>query len=134
RFPLTLGATSVTFDGVAAPLLYVSGTQINTVIPFTAKNYTTHVCVTWSSNPPSCMDAPLVFAAPALFTIPQVSQYLPYAAAVNQDGTINSQSNPAPRGSIISLFATGLGALSSMPADGETVSLPLLTQGLKVMV
>ncbi|HEY4085133.1 MAG TPA: hypothetical protein VGM43_04305 [Bryobacteraceae bacterium] len=132
QFPFTLGATSVTFDGVAAPLLYVSGTQTNTVIPFTAKSNTTHVCVTYSSNPPSCMDAPIVFAAPAIFTIPQMSQQPPYAAAVNQDGTINSQSNPAPRGSIISLFATGLGPLSSTPADGYTVSLPLLTQDLKV--
>jgi uncharacterized protein (TIGR03437 family) len=31
------------------------------------------------------------------------------AAADNQDESINSQSNPAPRGSIISLYGTGLG-------------------------
>ncbi len=42
--------------------------------------------------------------APALFTA-SAGQ----AAANNQDGTLNSQSNPAARGSIISLYGTGLG-------------------------
>jgi uncharacterized protein (TIGR03437 family) len=31
------------------------------------------------------------------------------AAALNQDGTVNSPDNPAARGSVVSLFATGLG-------------------------
>ncbi len=34
-----------------------------------------------------------------------------HAAVLNQDGTINSVEHPAARGSIISVFATGLGAL-----------------------
>ncbi len=43
-------------------------------------------------------------SAPALFTNSSGQ-----AAANNQDGSINSQSNPAPRGSVISLYGTGLG-------------------------
>ncbi len=43
-------------------------------------------------------------SAPALFTNSPGQ-----AAANNQDGSINSQSNPAPRGSVISLYGTGLG-------------------------
>ena len=35
------------------------------------------------------------------------------AAAINQDGTINGPTNPAAKGSFISLFATGLGAVTS---------------------
>ena len=31
------------------------------------------------------------------------------AAAINQDGSLNSESNPAPRGSIVSIYATGQG-------------------------
>jgi uncharacterized protein (TIGR03437 family) len=42
--------------------------------------------------------------APALF-VDSTGQ----AAANNQDGSLNSQSNPAPRGSVISLYGTGLG-------------------------
>jgi uncharacterized protein (TIGR03437 family) len=44
-------------------------------------------------------------SAPALFTNSSGQ-----AAANNQDGSINSQSNPAPRGSVVSLYGTGLGA------------------------
>ena len=31
------------------------------------------------------------------------------AAGINQDGTVNSNNNPAPRGSVVSVWATGLG-------------------------
>ena len=43
-------------------------------------------------------------AAPALFADPAGQ-----AEADNQDGSLNSQTNPAARGSIISLYGTGLG-------------------------
>ena len=46
-------------------------------------------------------------AAPGIFTIPGGSGQ---AAANNQDGTLNSASNPAARGSIVSFYATGQGA------------------------
>lgn len=50
---------------------------------------------------------PVTFAAPELFRLhPGVSTQ---AAALNQDGTVNSSANPAPRGSIVSLYATGFG-------------------------
>jgi uncharacterized protein (TIGR03437 family) len=38
---------------------------------------------------------------------------------VNQDGTVNSATNPAKLGSIISLYATGTGSTTS-PVDGQT--------------
>ena len=133
QYPVTLGATSVTFDGVPAPLLYVSSGQINTVVPFAAKN-TTHICVAYFFNAPSCMDAAITTAAPGIFTLPATPGTFAFAAAVNQDGTINSATNPAPRGSIVTIFATGLGPLSSMPADGTLVGLPLLTQSLTMAV
>jgi uncharacterized protein (TIGR03437 family) len=39
----------------------------------------------------------------------------PFAAALNQDGTVNSAANPAAHGSIVSLFGTGA-ALSGLGA------------------
>jgi trimeric autotransporter adhesin len=53
-------------------------------------------------------------AAPALFT-----DATGEAAANNQDGTINSASNPAARGSVISLYGTGLG----ISGDAVTVAI-----------
>jgi uncharacterized protein (TIGR03437 family) len=46
----------------------------------------------------------VVSAAPGLFTTGTGQ-----AAAVNEDGTLNSESNPAARGSIVLIYATGQG-------------------------
>ncbi|HVV46087.1 MAG TPA: hypothetical protein VHC72_12825 [Bryobacteraceae bacterium] len=132
-WPLTLNSTQVTFDGVPAPLLYVAAGQINTVVPFRASNMTS-VCVRVEGKSSNCMPFALKPAQPGIFTIPgtSINRGALYAAAVNQDGTINSRQNPAPRGSIVALFATGLGSLSQTPADGTLVPLPLSTQTLNV--
>jgi uncharacterized protein (TIGR03437 family) len=43
------------------------------------------------------------------------------AAAINQDGTVNSQANPAPPGSVIAFYATGLGQTDPPSNDGQAV-------------
>ncbi len=50
---------------------------------------------------------PVVGSAPGIFT---VSGGIGQAAANNQDGSLNSASNPAARGSVVSLYATGQGS------------------------
>jgi len=40
-------------------------------------------------------------------------------AALNENGTVNSATNPAATGSVIQLFATGAGLLPGAPADGQ---------------
>jgi uncharacterized protein (TIGR03437 family) len=39
-------------------------------------------------------------------------------AAINPDGTINSEQHPAPRGSYVSVYMTGTGALQKPVVDG----------------
>jgi uncharacterized protein (TIGR03437 family) len=46
------------------------------------------------------------------------------AAALNQDGTPNSSSNPAAQGSIMTFFGTGEGLLTPVPADGTIAGAP----------
>jgi uncharacterized protein (TIGR03437 family) len=53
---------------------------------------------------------------------------------VNQDRTINSGQNPAPAGSVVSLFVTGLGTVTPPPPDGSITSYPLPSQDLKAIV
>jgi uncharacterized protein (TIGR03437 family) len=43
------------------------------------------------------------------------------AAAINQDGTINSESNPAKPGSFVSIWATGVGGTPGL-LDGQMVT------------
>jgi len=57
-------------------------------------------------------------------------------AIVNQNGTINGSSNPARRGEVISVYATGLGALRQQgalqvavtPVTASIEGVPLVTQ------
>jgi uncharacterized protein (TIGR03437 family) len=42
-----------------------------------------------------------------------------------QDGSLNSATNPAALGSIVTVFATGLGPITPPLADGALVGLPL---------
>jgi uncharacterized protein (TIGR03437 family) len=44
------------------------------------------------------------------------------AVVLNQDGTLNSSTNPAARGSVLTLWLTGLGVLSQPYPDGEVVT------------
>ena len=59
-------------------------------------------------------------SAPGLFTLNATGQG--QAAAINQDGSINTALTPAPIGSFISLYATGEGQTSPAGIDGKPAS------------
>src|SRR5262249_21631438 len=52
----------------------------------------------------------------------------------NQDGSINSKDNPAPRNSIVTIWATGGGAMDSGMFDGQISQSPLGKLTLPVTV
>jgi uncharacterized protein (TIGR03437 family) len=75
--------------------------------------------------------AEMDIVAPALFANGGRGQ----AAVVNQDGTVNSPSNPAARGSTIAIYATGMGDLPGSPADGALSGGNVTTPGfLQVII
>jgi uncharacterized protein (TIGR03437 family) len=137
RFPSSLGNTKVTFDGVPAPLLYVSANQLNAVAPagLSSKN-ATEVCVIFQSSQTNCINAGIAPTSPGIFLsgAGTKNELFPFAAAVNQDGTANSEQNPAKVGSILSIYATGLGMTTPAPADGAVVQLPLPTNQLALQI
>jgi uncharacterized protein (TIGR03437 family) len=129
-FPTQLAKVEVTFDGKPAPLLWVQDAQINLVAPWSLiPGLNTDICVSYNSVKTNCLSWPVAQTAPGVFTVDGV-----YAAALNQDETINSAGNPALRGSIVSVFATGLGRITPPQADGSLVGLPLPTNVLAVGV
>ena len=75
----------------------------------------------------NCLARTAVAADPGVFT---VDGY--YAAALNQDGSFNSASNPAQVGSTVTVFATGLGAINPPQPDGAIVGVPLPANVLPV--
>ena len=132
--PTELGGVRVLFDGIPAPLLYVSSNQINAIVPFATAGKTETRMVVDSSGVKS-LDARLgvVSATPALVTTGDVNRGLP-VAAINQDGTVNSASNPAAPGTIVAVFGTGFGMMTPAPQDGSLVSalLPSLSGGVNM--
>ncbi len=129
-YPTQAGNVEVTFDGTPAALLWAQDAQINLVTPWSlTPGRSTEVCVTYNSVKTNCLTWPVVQAAPAVFTWDGL-----YAAALNQDGTLNSAGNPAAPNSIVSVWATGLGAITPAQADGTLVGLPLPTNALAVGV
>jgi uncharacterized protein (TIGR03437 family) len=119
-YPTQAGGVTVTFDGKPAPLLWVQDGQINTVVPWSVAGPTTEICVTYNTVETNCLSSAVVEAAPGVFTADGT-----HAAALNQDGTVNSAANPAAPGSTVTIFATGLGPISPPQADGALVEPPL---------
>jgi uncharacterized protein (TIGR03437 family) len=123
-------SVSVTFNGMPAPLLYTSANQVNAIVPWELKGaVTTQVCESYDGASPSCMTLDVVPAAPGVFMAESN-----YALALNQDGTINSASNPAPPGSIVSIFATGLGPVTPLPQDGVIAKPPVGRNLFRVVI
>jgi uncharacterized protein (TIGR03437 family) len=129
-YPAQLSGTSVQFNGVAAPLLYTSATQVAAVAPYGVTGPTVQVTVTYQGQTSVPATIQVFAAAPALFTADGTGAG--QAAAINRDGTINSASDPAPIGSVISLYATGGGQTSPAGVDGQVSASPLATQSLPV--
>ena len=121
RVSTETAGTRVLFDGIPAPLLYVSATQVNAVAPWSiAGKITVQVEVERNGQRSAPIELHVVEASPAFFTHNPNGQG--QAAALNQDGTLNSRDNPAALGSVIVLYATGLGLFDQALEDGEVIS------------
>jgi len=124
-----LGGTSVLFDGTPAPLLYAGQNQINAVVPYQVAGQTvTQMQVSSAGSVIAGFPLSVVASSPAIFT--QDSSGTGQGAILNEDLSLNSPSNPAQRGSIVAIYATGAGQTNPPGVDGlvaETTStVPIL--------
>jgi uncharacterized protein (TIGR03437 family) len=124
--PTSLGGSSISFDGIAAPLLYVQSEQINAQVPWEIAGRTLAELMSVFLSQPQQTTTPVV-VAPSLPGIFHVN---------NSDGSYNSPSNPAHPGDLISLYGTGGGSSSPPGVTGQFwgLSLPLSTLTLPVSV
>jgi uncharacterized protein (TIGR03437 family) len=115
-----LGDTQVLFNGVAAPLLVALSHQLNAVVPESvAGNSSVDVVVTHGGHVSSTWTSPVSTADPALFTMDASGQG--QAAALNSDGTLNGKTNPAARGTFVTLFGSGFGEWNQLVPDGAVI-------------
>ncbi len=110
-----LAQTRVLFDGIPAPLLYAGSGQVSAVVPYAiAGRNSTQLVVTNGGQASAALTLSVTGSAPGLFTLDSTGQ----GAILNQDGSVNGSSNPAARGSIITLYATGAGQTNPAGIDG----------------
>ena len=114
--PFFLSNVSVVIDHVAAPLLYVSPTQINVMIPPNeiAGNIPLQV-VRQSVYGPAVVIS-LATAAPALFVS---SDHMALAQDYNAGYAVATADAPAQPGDLMILYATGLGGTQPLPGTGD---------------
>ena len=139
-YATSFNGVTVTFNGIAAPLLYTSGAQINLQAPYEiAGQGQVTMQVSSQSVSPAISESyilavaarePGVFLGSADFSAPladdatcngQIFAGL-QPLAVNADGTINSCSNPAAPGSTVTIFLNGLGVTTPAQVTGAIAS------------
>jgi uncharacterized protein (TIGR03437 family) len=115
---LTLvGETRVLFDGIAAPIVYSVRGQLGAVVPYEIANRkTTEVVLEYQGVRSTAVTLPVVEHAPALFTLDLSGSG--QAAMLNNTGCCNSARNPAERGTIAALYATGEGQTTPRGISG----------------
>lgn len=124
--------TRVLFDGIAAPLFYVQLGQINAQAPYELAGKTSaSVQVQFNGIGSEPVSVPVGNSTPAIFGI---SGGTGPAAMLNTDSTLNSASNPAARGSIVVLYATGEGQTQPAGVTGKLATSPPPTPVLAPVV
>ena len=113
-----LGGARVLFDGIPAPLVYTTQTQLCAVVPYEVDGKSqASMQVQYDGMLSTAVVVPVSRTAPGIFTLD--GSGTGQGAIVNQDGTINGPDHPAPRGSVVSIYATGEGQTEPSGIDGR---------------
>ncbi|MEZ5402337.1 MAG: hypothetical protein R2729_21865 [Bryobacteraceae bacterium] len=134
RYPAELAGVRATVGGIAMPLLYVSAGQVNAIVPYgLTPGEKIDLALSYRETSTS-VTLNTVAADFRLFSFDGSGSG--HAAALNEDGSLNTASNPARRGSVVTVWGTGAGATTPSGADGGVApsgpleALPRPTGGL----
>jgi len=102
RLPRSLGGLTLSINGIAAPLLFVSPGQVNAQVPFEVTEGPAKVNLQLAGMPPVLIPLTIADAAPGLF--PNIQ---------------NTPDHPASVGSAVTVYVTGQGAVTPSVSTGE---------------
>ena len=125
KLATTIGGAEVLFNGIPAPMIYASSTQISAVVPYEmAPVASPGVWIKYAGQTSNAFQVTSARTAPGLFT--QNSQGFGPGAILNQDNSVNGPSNPAAKGSIVQVYLTGEGQTNPPGVTGAitTATLP----------
>jgi len=113
--PLSMGGVSVSVDGVAARMVYVSPRQLNGQLAFEVPAGPAVLIVTVNGVPSAPVPVRISAAAPGIFLLPGTNR----AVAQNQDLSLNGPGGAAPPGTVLTVYLTGQGDLDNPIATGQ---------------
>ena len=120
--PTALGSTRVLFNGMPGAISAIAPNQINVFVPYYySSTLGTSVQVQVQVDDAISIPVTLTFtdSAPGIFTA--LGSGTGQGSILNQDASVNSASNPAAPGTIISIFGTGEGIISPQLSTGNLV-------------
>ena len=112
-----LAETRVTFDNIAAPLVYVLSGQTSVIVPYElAGKQNTQMVAEYRGVRSLPVTVPVLQTKPALFTANASGRG--QGAILNADYSYNSASNPVDKGGIVLLYGTGEGPIDPPGVTG----------------
>ena len=117
RLAADAAGTQVTFNDVPAPIIYTSAGQLSAIVPYALDGATgAQIRVKYGNNTSEPVAVPVVPAAPSIFSANYTGAG--QGAIQNQNGSTNSAANPADKGSVVVIYATGEGQTLPSGVDG----------------
>jgi uncharacterized protein (TIGR03437 family) len=123
-YPSTLSGVSVSIGGLPAPIYLVSPGQINCLVPY-AVNVTqpnVNIVVTNNQASSNTVAVPISATSPGIFS--DDLSGTGDGAIVHLSGLLVNPANPATKGETLSIYLTGLGALTTPVTDGAAPNPP----------
>jgi uncharacterized protein (TIGR03437 family) len=117
--PTTLGKVQVLINNIAAPIYYVSPTQLSVIVPYEIQGSTGSVAQIQVVNNGTSSNVVTEFVnatTPGVFTNPVGG--LGLAAAEHANFSLITENSPAQVGETITVYVTGLGDSFPTPSDG----------------
>jgi len=133
--PTQVNGVGVTVNGEAAPVNYVSNTQINFLVPADIQPGTAQIQTTNNGLTSAAVSVPADLVAPAFFNIgTNAANGNVYVFATHADGSLvgpagflkGTTTTPAKPGETISILGTGFGQTSPAIPNGQVISSALV--------
>src|SRR5262249_39541901 len=133
--PTNLSDTQVTFDGIAAAIIFTRNDLVSVIVPYeVGGRASASMIVSYRGIRSSPVQLRVADTVPAIFTLNQTGTG--QGAILNQNGTVNGAVNPEVVGNVIQIFGTGEGLTTprGVTASINPGRLPLPTPVLPVSV
>jgi uncharacterized protein (TIGR03437 family) len=128
--PATLAQSSIKIGGVAAPMYFATSGQVNIQVPWEVAGQTVPPIIATVNGATSYPEGVnMANYAPGIFTM-DASGSGQGAILVGTTAQVASPTSPAARGGYISIYCTGLGAVTNTPLTGS----PAVANPLSVSV